>query len=139
MDEESTEIRDLDGLVELVDQDRVAVEWTVTSGIGPEWIGSNRGITFYVDGRPVFENWLTQRLANALIEACSIPETSEKRVISGEGDFRRRGTLIEIEYSWRAAIPYDWPSVSGSGVATLLNIENEQSLAGQMADEKALD
>lgn len=129
MCEQPDEIRDLDALVGLVDQDRISVSWTVTSAIGPEWIGSTRKVSFYVDGIPVPENPLIQRLANVLIEAILIPETSENRVISGEGDLRRRGSLIEIVYEWSAAIPYDWPSDSGSGVVTLINLENNSNSA----------
>lgn len=125
MCEQQTEIRDLDALVGLVDHDRVSVDWTVTSAMGPEWIGSTRKLSFCVDGIPIAENSFTRRLAKAIIEAISIPETSEELVISGEGNLRRRGTLIEIVYEWRAANPYDWSSDSGSGVAKLMNIEND--------------
>ena len=125
MPEQTTEIADVDTLVRLVDQDRVGVDWTVTSTIGPGWIGSSRELSFYVDGKPIAENALARRLTNALIEALSIPETSEDHVISGEGDLRRRGTLIEVVYDWSAAIPYDFPSDSGSGVVALINIEND--------------
>lgn len=124
MCEQSNEIRDLDALVGLVDQDRIAVAWTVTSALGPEWIGSTRHVSFYVNGIPLPENPLIQRLVDVLVEAILIPETSKDRVISGEGKLRRRGNLIEMVYEWSAAIPYDWPSDSGSCVVTLINLGN---------------
>ena len=124
MSEQPTEVRDLETLVGLVDQDRISVDWTVNCEIGPEWMGSNRALTFYVDGNPIAENPLTQRLANALVDALSIPATSKDHVISGEGDLRRRGTVIEIVYDWNSTIPYDWSSGTCGGVVEIIDISD---------------
>ncbi|MEO1477091.1 MAG: hypothetical protein AAFV01_00795 [Bacteroidota bacterium] len=118
------EVRDVDTLIDLVEQGRVDVRWSVTSEGGPGWIGSARVVSFLVDGTPVAETALVQRLATALVEALSIPASSQDHVISGEGTVRKRDRLIEVEYEWDKAKPYAWPSETGGGTVTLIALEN---------------
>ncbi|MEO1075719.1 MAG: hypothetical protein AAFX41_07100 [Bacteroidota bacterium] len=111
-------------MIDLVEQGRVDVCWSVTSEGGPGWIGSARVVSFLVDGTPVAETALVQRLATALVEALSIPASSQDHVISGEGTVRKRDRLIEVEYEWDKAKPYAWPSETGGGTVTLIALEN---------------
>ena len=116
-------VADLNHFVELVGQNRVGVYWSVLSGIGPEWIGSRREIGFFVDGTTMAENKLTKRLADLLIEGLSIPATSKDYLITGEGDLRRNGMLIEVVYDLTKGVPYDEPVETAGGVFALLNLE----------------
>lgn len=123
-DAQAITVADLKQLVELIDQDKVGVYWTVFSEIGPEWIGSRLEINFFVDGTPMAENQLTNRLANALVDALSIPATSKEHVMTGEGDLRRNGKSIEIVYDWSKAVPYDDPAETGSGAVKPFEVED---------------
>ena len=73
---------------------------------------------------PVAETALIQRLATALVEALSIPASSQDHVISGEGTVRKRDRLIEVEYEWDKTKPYAWPSEAGGGTITLVALED---------------
>jgi hypothetical protein len=117
-------VDDLATFCQLVEQDRVGVGWTVYSDIGPEWIGSRRELTFYVDGRPASNNATISRLGDLLIEGLQIPATSSDFVIYGEGDLRKNGSAIEVIYYWYKTIPYDYPVKGGSGVFTLVQTDD---------------
>lgn len=128
-DDQPFSIPDLDTFCQLVEQGRVGVDWTVLSDIGPEWMGSERRLTFHVDGRAVGDNPTISRLAARLIDGLQIPATSSAHVIRGEGDLRKNGSAIEVVYDWSKAIPYDHPAETGSGVFTLVQTDDPRPAA----------
>jgi hypothetical protein len=85
----------------------MTVEWKVLCDIGPDWIGSSRKITFYLDKLPLenseFSNFLIERLTDVM----KIPSTSEDYVIKGNGKFILQGSELMIKYETEANIPYD--------------------------------
>lgn len=118
---EPIHVADLFAFVELVGKDIVSVSWSVLPEIGPDWIGSRREITFFVDGTPMAENELTNDLANRLVAGLAIPVTSKDHVISGEGDLQLNGTAIDVVYHWDKAVPYADPVETGSGIFRLVD------------------
>lgn len=92
-----------------------SVEWTVTSEIGPEWIGSTRTITFFLGELPLKDTPFLKAITRAVIEGIPIPEKSEDHVITGHGSFRITQNHLELSYSWEATIPYQNPDNYQSG------------------------
>lgn len=85
----------------------LTVHWKVLSDIGPNWIGSSRNITFYLDKLPFEDNDLCDFLTDKLIEVMEIPSTSEDHVIKGFGNFILEDSDLIIQYETEANIPYD--------------------------------
>ncbi|MCR9200198.1 MAG: hypothetical protein NXI04_16305 [Planctomycetaceae bacterium] len=123
---EAIRVADLISLAQLVEEDKVGVSWTALSEIGPEWIGSRRKVTFFVDGTPLAENEVTCQLADRLITGLGIPATGKDHVISGEGNLRLNGTVIEVLYDWDKTVPYDDSIEAGSGEFRLVDLVNPQ-------------
>lgn len=98
----------------------LAVRWKVLSQIGPEWIGSSRNITFYLDKAPLEDNDFCHFMANKLIEVMEIPSTSEDHILTGNGIFILQGADLIIEYKTEAVIPYDDNFNSDSGTKTFI-------------------
>ena len=96
------------------------VEWTVLCEFGPNWVGSCRKIQFYLDDRPLAPSPLQADLEQRLIDVLGIPETSKDAVITGEAKDQRTPGVIELIYSWQAAIPYADPHDSQHGTIMLL-------------------
>lgn len=85
----------------------MTVEWKVLCEIGPEWIGSSRKITFYLDKTPLKNSEFNDFLIESLINVMQIPSTSEEHVIKGYGKFILQGSELIIKYETEANIPYD--------------------------------
>lgn len=86
---------------------KLTVEWKVLCDIGPEWIGSSRDITFYLDDIPLENSEMNDWLMHTLIDVMKIPSTSKDVVITGRGEFMLQGSDLMIEYETEANIPYD--------------------------------
>ena len=121
-------VNDVERFCQLVEQGRVGVAWSVSPEFGPEHIGSRREVTFFVDSTPVTASALTERLARILIDGLQIPATSRDHLISGEGDLRRQEYSVEIVYDWQRTIPFDEPVENGSGVFTLIEMDDKWNL-----------
>lgn len=96
------------------------VEWTVTSDIGPSWIGSSRTIDFYLDDAKLMDTDFVETLKNKLIKAIPIPSESKDHVIQGNGDITLKNNQLEVDYEWYAAIPYQDVDESKEGKIILL-------------------
>ncbi|MFD1605897.1 hypothetical protein ACFSJW_04775 [Flavobacterium artemisiae] len=98
----------------------LSVKWKILSEIGPDWIGSSRTITFYLDNAPLEDNAFCKQMTDKLIEVIEIPSTSEDHVITGEGTFVLQGADLLIEYQIEAAIPYDYNFDYDSDIKTFM-------------------
>jgi len=92
-----------------------SVQWTVTSDIGPDWIGSSRTIAFYLDDFVLSETRFCEKLKDNLIKSIPIPSESKNHVITGHGDITLKKNQLEIYYNWDASIPYENPDKSEEG------------------------
>ena len=98
----------------------LTVNWKVLCDIGPDWIGSSRNITFYLDKLPFEENDFCNFMTDQLIEVMEIPSTSEHHVIKGFGKFILEGSDLIIQYETEANIPYDDKFDFESGTKTFI-------------------
>jgi hypothetical protein len=98
----------------------LTVKWKILSAIGPNWIGSSRNITFYLDKLPFegsdFYNFMTDKL----IDVMEIPSTSEEQVITGYGIFILQDSDLIIQYETEANIPYDDKFNFENGIKTFM-------------------
>jgi hypothetical protein len=83
------------------------VEWRVSPDIGPDWIGSDRTIDFYLNDYILSESEFCKSLKDKLIKIIPIPYQSKNHVITGDGDITLENQQLLVHYSWQKAIPYD--------------------------------
>lgn len=97
----------------------LSVEWQVLSDIGPDWIRSERKISFYLGDIRLRESDFHSALKNILIEVVGIPATSDAEIIDGEGNITLENNTLKIKYWWTKTIPYQYSEHGGRGTATL--------------------
>ena len=107
---------------------RVRVTWDVRPCIGPEWIGGGRRIDVFVDDATV-EGEGAERLTAALVEWAGLPEEREREVITGEADIELNGAVLELDYGWSVAIPYEYGGGEDEGQAPFYDVESDTVLA----------
>lgn len=98
----------------------LTVRWKVLSEIGPEWIGSSRNITFYLDEVSLEDSDFCHFMTGKLIEVMEIPSTSKDEVITGYGIFMLRDSELIIQYETESNIPYDYEFNFDNGVKTFI-------------------
>lgn len=98
----------------------LTVNWKVLSEIGPNWIGSSRNISFYLDKLPFEPSDFCNFMTNKLIEVMEIPSTSKDHVIEGFGVFILEDSNLIIQYETEANIPYDDNFNFENGVKTFM-------------------
>lgn len=106
-------------LLEKLRFQELEVEWTVTSDIGPEWIGSSTEINFYFGNCSLTRNEFLQSFENALKEAMTLPEIGGERIISGEGIIFTENDELKIKFQWFSCLPYMDPDEHGNGEAVI--------------------
>ena len=119
---ESIIVADLESLLQLMEEAEFWVKWEVLCSIGPGWIGGRCEIRFYLGDQPLANTSFHDQLKSALSQAVPIPLESPDAVIWGEGDIRRAGDGLEVEYEWFKCIPYEEIAESGHGTAPLVNV-----------------
>ncbi|MEO1593398.1 MAG: hypothetical protein AAFU71_19210 [Cyanobacteria bacterium J06632_22] len=120
-------IQDLDGLLTHMQQATLWVEWQVRCAVGPDWLGGERTLQFYLDQRPLTDSPLHRALQRALIEVVHIPAHRSRTVITGEAEVRSELGRLLVDWEWSEAAPYEYPRGSGSGTATLVEIPTLRS------------
>lgn len=68
-------------------------------------------------------------LLRGLREWAGLPEESEREVITGEADIELDGSVLELDYSWSVAIPYEYGGGEDEGRAPFYDVEVEKVLA----------
>jgi len=116
-------VSDIHSLLKNMKTKELFVEWKVLSEIGPEWIGSDHNIVFYLGGVPLSENIFHSYLKNVLIRVVGIPEVSDEEIIDGEGNLTLENNTLKIKYLWTKTIPYQDPLLGGNGEGILLEVQ----------------
>jgi hypothetical protein len=94
-------------LKEELQSKELTVVWSVRCQTGPEWIGSEREICFYLNNQALGNTPMHEMLIDALIKCVNIPATSEVYMIKGEGELRIADNNLVVEYEMEYNIPYD--------------------------------
>ena len=95
---ESVLIENLETLLQMMNTFELSVEWTISSNIGPGWIGSHRTISFYLDHLVLEDTPFHRQLQQTLIDLLGLPQQSKEYIIQGEGDISRQGKTIPYQY-----------------------------------------
>lgn len=119
-DQSEIEVCNKYDLIKKLSGREIEVEWTVTSDIGPDWIGSTTEIVFYLDNCKLKNNEFLLRLIESLKAKVGIPETGGDRIINGEGIITTIGNDIHLKYYWSSCYPYMDADKRGNG-ETVLN------------------
>ncbi|MFH6996153.1 hypothetical protein [Flavobacterium sp. FlaQc-48] len=98
----------------------LTVKWKVLCDIGPDWIGSSRSITFYLDKLQFEDSDFCNFMTDKLIEVMEIPSTNEDHVIKGFGVFILEDSDLIIQYETEANIPYDDKFNFENGIKTFM-------------------
>jgi len=110
---------------------RVSVTWDLRPVIGPEWLGGGRKIDVFVDGKLLLEGEWAERLKSVVAEWTGLPEESEREIITGEADVELNGSVLELDYSWSVAIPYQYGGGEDEGRAPFYDIDAETMVASK--------
>lgn len=116
---EEIEIRNSSELLKLMESEKLYVEWSVTSDIGPDWIGSETEIDFYTDHHCLVENSFIVGLSESVKKSVELPETGGDRIIRGEGVVNLKNGQLHLQYSWSSEYPYMNPDKFGKGEVTI--------------------
>ncbi len=119
------EIKTLEGLLKAMESAQLGVEWKVRCDIGPDWIGGGVLVQFYLDDRPLTETDLHNYLKQTLIEHLDIPESTVNSVITGEGEIKRVGNKLEINYDWYEAVPFAYSHASDGGKTVFIDLNQK--------------
>ncbi len=107
-------------LKEALQSKELMVEWSVRCETGPEWIGSEREISFYLNDQALGDNPFHEMLKDALVKSVNVPATSEVYMIKGEGELRIVDNNLVVHYQMEYNIPYDTEFKYETGSAILL-------------------
>lgn len=108
-------------LKEALNSKELRVEWSVRCKIGPEWIGSEREISFYLNDQVLGDSPIHEMLIYALIKSVNIPDTSEVYMIKGEGELRIADNSLVVHYQMEYNIPYDTEFKYETGSAIIID------------------
>lgn len=107
---------------------RVRVTWDVRPVIGPEWIGGGRRIDVFIDDEQLVGEG-AERLKAVLVDWAHLPAESERDVIKGEADVELNSSVLELDYSWSVAIPYEFAGSEDEGRTPFYDLSTETVLA----------